>query len=153
DKIDGHLTERESSILSMPRPAANRDHAASIGWRLENMWALAWILGFEPSPPFFRGQLPREISSRLTSEVPPGSQDDVETFLSKIQARPMSEVAEQEDIFYCTHNAVTCAQMGESTVPKRFHPVVDGGAIHERRHSLTWALSPGTSWDDTDLST
>lgn len=30
---------------------------------------------------------------------------------------------------------------------------MDGGAIHERRHSLTWILSPGIDWDDTDMST
>lgn len=31
--------------------------------------------------------------------------------------------------------------------------VFDGGAIHERRHALTWAISDGVSWDDTDLTT
>ena len=59
-----------------------------------------------------------------------------------------------EDLFYCAHNAVRTAQMGgKAAVPEGFHPVRDGGAIHERRHSLTWALSPGVEWEETDLST
>ena len=58
-----------------------------------------------------------------------------------------------EDLFYCAHDAVRSAQLGGATVPIGFHPIDDGGGIHERRHALTWALSPGTDWDDTDLST
>jgi|GEM_PF-2765268 len=27
------------------------------------------------------------------------------------------------------------------------------GAVHERRHALTWSLSPGVAWEDADLST
>lgn len=53
-----------------------------------------------------------------------------------------------------TSSTVRGAQLGNaSMVPARFHPVMDGGAIHERRHSLTWILSPGIDWDDTDMST
>lgn len=55
--------------------------------------------------------------------------------------------------FYCCHNAVRSAQLGGKTVPDGFHPVMNGGVIHERRHALTWCLSPGVAWDDTDLST
>jgi hypothetical protein len=32
-------------------------------------------------------------------------------------------------------------------------PRVRRRVVHERRHALTWALSPGTPWDETDLST
>jgi hypothetical protein len=39
------------------------------------------------------------------------------------------------------------------TVPADFDPIANGGVIHERRHALTWALAPGVSWDDIDLST
>jgi hypothetical protein len=31
--------------------------------------------------------------------------------------------------------------------------VGEGGVVHEHRHALTWVLSPGTLWEDTDLST
>jgi hypothetical protein len=64
------------------------------------------------------------------------------------------KVQQLEDLFYCVHNAVRSAQLGHADrVPEGFHPVRDGGCIHERRHALTWTLSPGVDWDDTDLST
>ncbi len=148
-----HLTAEENQILSLPRPEANHQHADTIGWRLENMWALAWILGFEPVPPFYQGQLPSDITRRTVLEFLPDLGASVSSFLEKLNPRPATEVAQQEDLYYCPHNAVRSAQMGEDTVPRHSHPVRDGGAIHERRHALTWALSPGTTWDDTDSST
>jgi hypothetical protein len=68
---------------------------------LENLWPLAWVLGFPDAPGFADGM--------IQGPTPP--------------SRPP------------------------------FHPVFDGGVVHERRHALTWALSPGVSWDETDLST
>jgi hypothetical protein len=55
--------------------------------------------------------------------------------------------------FYCAHNAVRSARPGGRTVPDGFHPVMHGGAVHERRHSLSWCVAAGVTWDDTDLST
>jgi hypothetical protein len=94
---------------------------------LENMWPLAWVLGF-PRPPALDGKAAR----------PPRRPDEVERL---------------EDRFSGCHNAVRSARLGGSTVPRGFDPVVHGRAIQERRHALSWCLSPGTSWDDTDLAT
>ncbi len=72
----------------------------------------------------------------------------------RIQLRPLREVAQLEDIFYCAHNAVRSAQLGRiEAVPNGFHPVTNGGVVHEKRHSLTWIFSPNVKWNDTDLST
>ena len=70
-----------------------------------------------------------------------------------IKLRDPVEVHNLEDLFYCAHNAVRSAQQGSETAPPEFDPIVNGGCIHERRHALTWVLSPGVEWDDTDLST
>ena len=65
-----------------------------------------------------------------------------------------ADIIALEDLFYCAHNAVRSAQTGEAgTVPSGFHPVNNGGVVHERRHGLTWLISAGVAWDDTDLST
>jgi len=151
--IETHLTPDERAILSLARTEANTAHADTIGWRLENMWALAWILGFDPAPPFFQGQLPNDIQDRMIFEFLPFLDVRISNFVETRRPRSPDEVGELEDVYYCTHNAVRSAQMGEDTVPQEFHPIRDGGAIHERRHALTWSLSPGTDWDDTDLST
>jgi hypothetical protein len=151
--LQEHLTSEERAIFSLPRGQANALHANTIGWRLENMWALGWILGFDPAPPFFQGQLPNEIVESVISNFLPNLDGVIADFVNTVRARTPDEVAHLEDVYYCAHNAVRSAQMGADTVPSEFHPVRDGGAIHERRHTLTWSLSPGVDWEDTDLST
>ena len=75
-------------------------------------------------------------------------------FLASAKLRPEANIIALEDLFYCTHNAARSAQTGnDGTVPPGFHPVNSGGVVHERRHALTWLLSDGVSWDETDVST
>ena len=47
-----YFTASEQEILSLSRTEAQETHLNTIGWKLENMWALSWVLGFEPAPPF-----------------------------------------------------------------------------------------------------
>lgn len=150
--LGDHLTEEENELRLLSREEAC-EHAGNIGWRLENMWALAWMLGFDPVPPFYRGQLPQEVIRRMVLEFLPKLDGSLEQFAAEAQLRSAAEIAELEDLYYCTHNAVRSAQNGGDTVPDEFHPVRDGGATHERRQALTWALSPGVDWEDTDVST
>jgi hypothetical protein len=59
-----------------------------------------------------------------------------------------------EDIFYCVHNTARSAVLGNPQfAPEGFHAVIGCGIVQERRQALTWALSPGVEWDDTDVST
>ncbi|MEK7434190.1 MAG: DUF4272 domain-containing protein [Cyanobacteriota bacterium] len=146
------LTPDELEILSFPRKEANEQNIDSIGWRFENMWVLAWILGFDIKPLFYVGQIPEDISTQMLLTFIPENKNP-ENILEKNTLRSESEIIEMEDLFYCAHNAVRSAQMGSNSVPSGFHPIIDGGAIHERRHALTWCLSPDVSWDETDLST
>jgi hypothetical protein len=121
---------------------------------MENVWSLAWALGFsqEPSPAF--DQVGREVMQPLMREFLPSFESDPRSWVQQAKLRPTAELVALEDLFYCAHNAVRSAQLGDvSKVPKRFHPVMHGGAVHERRHALTWILSPGVLWDNTDLST
>lgn len=153
NRLATYFTAKERDILKMKREKANKEYADTIGWKLENMWALAWALGFDPEPPFSVGQLPHEVTRSIFDFVPGLEDGTIESFLADSTARSAKEVVAKEDLFYCAHNAVRSAQLGRPTVPPEFHSVGDGGAIHERRHSLTWCLSPGVDWDDTDLST
>lgn len=151
--LERHLTGEENDVLALPRRKAQQRYEGSIGPRLENMWALAWILGFEPAPPFFQGPVQMEVGRSMLTEFLPDLGATLAEFVDHVTARTLGEVVELEDLYYCTHNAVRSAQTGSEAVPRSFHPLRDGGAVHERRHALTWALSPGTDWDDTDLST
>jgi hypothetical protein len=147
------LTARERAIMKLPRAQARERHLDSIGWRLENLWALAWIAGFDLKPDL-RGQFEGAEVRRLVYDWLPGpSKSSQDKFLKGLKLRSNQQVAELEDLFYCAHNAVRSAQLGGKTVPANYDPVEEGGCIHERRHSLNWALSPGVEWEDTDLST
>ncbi|WP_165249482.1 DUF4272 domain-containing protein [Paludisphaera soli] len=146
------LTDEEGEILSLDRAGANEAHAGSIGWKLENMWPLAWVLGFEP-PPSVGSQVGPEVARPMIVDFIPGLGGTVADAVAGSKPRTVEEVIALEYRFYCAHNAVRSAQLGRDTVPRGFHPIHDGGAVHERRHGLTWCLSPAVSWEETDLST
>jgi Domain of unknown function (DUF4272) len=147
------LTDDEVEILDLPRGEAHESHVDNIGWRLENMWALAWVLGFEPEPNLDASQVGDDVTGPMFYTFLPGLGRTVADLLAKTTPRNLDEVIAMEYRFYCAHNAVRSAQLGRPTVPEGFHPVVHGGSVHERRHSLSWCIAPGETWDDTDLST
>ncbi|MFN9342942.1 MAG: DUF4272 domain-containing protein [Planctomycetota bacterium] len=147
------LCEDEAAIMDMNRSDANQGHVDTIGWQLENMWPLAWVLGFEPEPSLAALQIPDEITNTMIFEFLLGLDATVDDLISKANVRASDVVVRMEYVFYCAHNAVRSAQLGESTVPAGFHPIIHGGAIHERRHSLTWCVTENVTWDETDLST
>ncbi len=147
------LAADELAILAFSRAEAHDGHVDSIGWKLENMWSLAWVLGFEPPPSVESSQIRADISRSMIYDFLPGLERTIPDLIAKATPRAAEEVIAMEYRFYCAHNAVRSAQLGGDTVPRGFHPVHHGGAVHERRHSLTWCLSPSVGWEDTDLST
>ncbi len=149
--LDRFLTVEDRSILATPRAEAQKAYVGTIGWRLENVWALAWILGFEHRPTL-QGMVSDETVAALLGFFY-GKNDGFELLPAMLSPRKVEEIGALEDLFYCAHNAARSAQLGDVTVPADFDPVADGGVVHERRHALTWALSPGVDWDDSDLST
>lgn len=137
------LTEDEKAIFKLDKETAQTEHIDTIGWQMENVWGLAWVLGYNTAPTL-QGQLQGEQARDLILGF---------GVKGERRLRPVEEVVKMEDLFYCAHNAVRSAQLGGDTVPQGFAPMGDGGCIHERRHALTWCLSPGVDWEDTDLST
>lgn len=144
------MTENELNILQSSRD--DQELRNAIGWKFENAWPLAWYFGY-PEPEItgqmMSAQQMREIlmnyTCNLDTSVMEWAEQQTTILLTQLEAK--------EDLFYCLHNAVRSAQLGSDTVPEGFHPIGNGGVIHERRHSLTWMLSKGIEWDDTDLST
>jgi hypothetical protein len=151
--LERWMAEDERAIWSSSREEATEAHLDTIGWKLENLWPLAWVLGFS-SPPTPRGHaIDDDTTAELVTRFSPRLRATVADFLAAHPCRPEAEIVALEDLFYCAHNAARSAQLGSNTVPRGFDPVSGGGVIHERRHALTWCLSSGVSWDDTDLST
>lgn len=150
--LTAYMTPSEQEIVSLSRQDASNTHIETIGWRLENMWSLAWVLGFDPQPPL-GDMIDNDVIGAIINGFIPRPGAGIAKLTAKSVVRPLEEIVALEDFFYCAHNAVRSAQLGGNTVPQGFHPIADGGTVHERRVSLTWCISPGTAWDDTDVST
>jgi hypothetical protein len=148
------MTEDELEIVDLSKEEARAKFAHVVGWRLENMWSLAWILGVADTPSATTGQVPDETSSVLMSLFLPDFTLTAESLVAQGQTQPVETIVQMEDLFYLAHNAVRGGQTGHpEQLPDGFDPIGDGGAIHERRHSLTWSLALQAAWDETDLST
>lgn len=144
------MTAEEQAIFSLPRNDEQARNA--IGWKFENAWPLAWYFGYkEPAidGQMMEGDQMQEILKNYS--CPPNK--TMEEWVQSKETRSEDNLLKKEDLFYCLHNAVRSAQIGGATVPAGFHPVSNGGVIHERRHSLTWMVSKGVRWEETDLST
>jgi hypothetical protein len=146
------LTESEAAIVRHPRADVHEAYGHSVGWRLENLWPLAWALGFPDAPGFADGMIQGPTIRSLVGFGPPRGVSANE-WIASASTRPLGDLDQLEDLFYCAHHAVRSAQLGSASVPASFHPVFDGGVVHERRHASTWMLSAGVAWDETDLST
>jgi hypothetical protein len=150
NQLQKWLTGEESAILSLPRESAQKEYSGTIGWKLENMCALAWVLGHDREP---------TVEAEFTTYTDmlyflAGADDGVSEWVNRCPVRSPEEVGQMEYRFYCAHNAVRSAQLGDDdTVPDWFDPVLQGGVIYERRHALTWCMSPDVAWQDTDLNT
>lgn len=157
------MTPDELAIIDTERQSAQAEHGGTIGWRSENAYALAWVLGLNRPLVPDGTMLDGEDIQPLVMQWPPMAPGKFDAWAAALKPRSLEEVAAAEDLFYCAHNAVRSAQVEmmeargkpvrHSTIPADFDPVANGGVIHERRHSLTWAVSPGVAWDDTDLNT
>lgn len=144
------MSEDEKEILNVSRDDEQARNA--IGWKFENAWSLAWFFGYaepEITGQMMSGEQMQEILQNFSCPL----DGNIEDWIKDKQTLSENELLQKEDLFYCLHNAVRSAQLGSDTVPNGFDPMGNGGVIHERRHSLTWMLSKGVNWDETDLST
>lgn len=150
NELDRFLTEKEKEIFNSSRD--NEELRNSIGWKFENAWSLAWYFGYK-EPDMFGNMMTGEQMQEILMNYTCPLGEKVEEWMNKKDTISEEELIKKEDLFYCLHNAVRSAQLGHQTVPPNFDPIGNGGVIHERRHSLTWMLSNGIEWDETDLST
>ncbi|MDX2015499.1 MAG: DUF4272 domain-containing protein [Myxococcaceae bacterium] len=57
DGVFDALTETEAAIVRHRRDDVHARYGNGIGWRLENLWPLAWVLGFPDEPGFSDGMI------------------------------------------------------------------------------------------------
>ncbi len=150
NNLKDFMDEEEKAILNTSRDDEQARNA--IGWKFENAWPLAWYFGYK-EPDIMGQMMSGELMQEILMDFSCPIDDTIEEWINGKEVLSEETLMQKEDLFYCLHNAVRSAQLGKETVPNNFDPIGNGGVIHERRHSLTWMLSKGISWEDTDLST
>ena len=113
----------EQAIVSLPRAEAHEAHVDAIGWKLENMWSLAWVLGFEPEPSVESSQIRADISRSMIYDFLPGLGRTVADLLAKAAPRHAEDVVALEYRFYCATTPSGVRSWAAQTVPEGFHPV------------------------------
>ncbi|MCI0740421.1 MAG: DUF4272 domain-containing protein [Gemmataceae bacterium] len=56
------MEPEEAAIVDLTRSNAHEAHVDTIGWKLENMWPLAWVLGYPVEPTLDATQIDSSIS-------------------------------------------------------------------------------------------
>lgn len=152
NKLAAYITQAERAMLTMDRAQSHQKHLDMVGWKLENMVALARLFGSTILEEIGLQMCGDEHVGRLlTTDSPPfgGSANEWAHAQNRMDAL---EVVMLEDFFYCLHNAVRNIAFGGLQNTTELDPRVLVGIVQERRHSLTWAVG-NLDWDETDLST
>jgi hypothetical protein len=124
------MTEAERRLWEAGRAAASSPSR-------EELWPLAWALGFDPAPPPDGATVAEKRLHGILCDFLPGLDARVEDLCGR--PRAAAEVAAVEELFfYCAEHA--------ASLPAGFDPAVHGEVIRRRRRALTFCL--GGPWDD-----
>ena len=135
------FSKQEAQWLATPRENV-REFMESAGWITENIWALGWLLGVAPTVCPCDQLAPQNIIGPIRDDFLCGFERTFDELKSGSQIQPVERIIALEDFLYCAHNGF-----------RNMDDVETAGLVQERRHSLTWALSPGTDWDEIDVGT
>jgi hypothetical protein len=140
----GWLSERERQFIAQP---ADEGELVQMSWRVEALAALGWALGLVE-------ELPLEGAEGAPAEVfapidPDGTREGRD---QDVLLRPVEQLADRLDLFYCAHWAAREQQLTGHFDPWPAQLVP--GAIQERRHGLEWLFAErDVDWEEVDLST
>lgn len=113
------FTNDERAMFESSREGIDQRFGSRMGWTQENMWSLAWALGFEMKPMPNAPLIGDSVVGPMLDFLP-ASTGSIDELLAHTP-RSQNDVLDLEDLFYCAHNAARSAQVGESgTVPTDF---------------------------------
>ncbi len=137
--FDSSLSAKESAFL-----AGNDEAIEILQSRVESLYVLAWSLGYVK-----RLDMQNECEEDLVQLFPnPLSKQPSDNMRMKSRLRPVHEIFEQLDLYYCLNWATNEAQIKELSQPGDLHPAV----IFHRRWALEWLLYE-TDWEDVSMDT
>jgi hypothetical protein len=142
--LTGWLSGRERRFIAQP---GDERELVEMSWRVEALAALAWALALveELSLEGAEG-VPADVFAPLDPDGSRGGRDQ------DVRLRPVEQLADRLDAFYCAHWAAREQQLTRHYDPWPVQLVP--GAIQERRHGLEWLFADrDLDWEDVDLST
>ena len=133
------LTTSESRFIR-----GGEGDAEEIKQEVEALWALGYVVGLtdELDPSTYCGS----TFVRMFPDLRSGN--GVGTFRTRCVLRPVAEIFQMLDLWYCLHWGMRDAQMRSTPLPGRVRPYV----IEQRRRALEWCCSDQT-WEDISLDT
>jgi hypothetical protein len=152
NKVGRFLTKAEREMMMMNRDESHQANVDKVGWKLENMLGLSWIMGFERLSELGLEMCSGDHAKNLLFHETPRIEMGIEQWMGSTHPRNVQQVMVAEDFYYCWHNAARNVAFSGAKNPTGSPPEVLVGLIQERRMALTYALS-ACDWDDTDLST
>ncbi len=155
NNLKDFLTEEEFWVFKVLPAEARDKYRATIGWSMESLWSLAWVLGAPIAPEVNDTMIQPDQLRQLREFVgyPDCLTETAKEVLNRCSPRSAAEVVEREYEFYAGHNGVRSAIAGHPTVPDDFD--LDSGllCIEKRRHGLVWSLSPKVRLERVSLPT
>jgi hypothetical protein len=149
--LHAHWTPEEATVFALPRAQATTQYQAQVGWLLEGLWSLVWVLGY-PQKPQIEAQ---EISATLTQEIMltflPQIGSHEKDFFHAHTLRHVDEVITLEDRFFCAYRTYLQAKTGLFALPPSFQEPFYGSILSERQQALQWCLSPQEKWGTQKL--
>jgi hypothetical protein len=117
-----HLTVGETDVFGLDRMQASNEYADVIGWQMENVWPLAWYLGFETEPRIDGVMIHDEINDIRTFSPPCASaspQNSRPTRTASACAPPGSRCSMTADRGHevCTARRVAAPGSGRGSPP------------------------------------
>jgi Domain of unknown function (DUF4272) len=146
NNLSDYWTPEEALVFSLPRAEATMRYQASVGWLLEGLWAIVWVLGYAKKPTVDTEEITREITQKIFLTFLPEVGTLLDDFFHRVTPHHVDEIITLEDRFFCAHHALSLSKHGGKPTAKTFQSSFYGSIITERQQALQWCLSPGMAW-------
>jgi hypothetical protein len=143
-----YWTAEERLVFALPRAEATAQYQASVGWLLEGLWSIAWVLGYSKKPTLDTEEIASEITQDIFLTFLPEVGTLLDDFFHSVTPHHVDEIITLEDRFFCARHAFSLSKQGGESSPKAFQSSFYGSIIAERQQALQWCLSPGKAWGE-----
>jgi Domain of unknown function (DUF4272) len=141
-----YWTPEEQYVFNLPRTEATTQYQGFVGWLLEGLWSLAWVLGYPQKPTIAQQEIPTEVARDIFLIFLPAVGTLLDDFFHTVTVRPVDEAITLEDRLFCAHHALFLSQKGGNVLSYASKARFYDSIIAERRQALQWCLTPQKPW-------